>query len=84
MDVAGISRLGRAAQGVRLLQTEEGDEVVAAIITAEREEEGKTQPVATAPDPDEEPIGPEEETEEDDASALEDEGDVAEPEDDES
>ena len=84
MDVAGISRLGRAAQGVRLIQTEEGDEVVAAIITAEREEEGKTQPVATAPDPDEEPIGPEEETEEDDASALEDEGEVSEPEDEES
>jgi DNA gyrase subunit A len=84
MDVAGISRLGRAAQGVRLIQTDEGDEVVAAIITAERVEEGKTQPVATAPDPDEEPMGPDEETEEDDASALEDEGDVAEPEDDES
>ena len=53
-------------------------------LTAERVEEGKTQPVATAPDPDEEPMGPDEETEEDDASALEDEGDVAEPEDDES
>jgi DNA gyrase subunit A len=84
MDVAGISRLGRAAQGVRLIQTEEGDEVVGAIITAERVEEGKSQPVATAPDPDEEPITPEEETEEDDVSALEDEGEVSEPEDDES
>ena len=84
MDVAGISRLGRAAQGVRLIQTEEGDEVVGAIITAERVEEGKSQPVATAPDPDEEPIPPEEETEEDDASALEDEGEVSEPEDEES
>jgi DNA gyrase subunit A len=84
MDVGGISRLGRAAQGVRLIQTDEGDEVVAAIITAERVEEGKTQPVATAPDPDEEPIGPEDEAEEDDASVLEDEGEVSEPEDDES
>jgi DNA gyrase subunit A len=84
MDVGGISRLGRAAQGVRLIQTDERDEVVAAIITAEREEEGKTQPVATAPDPDEEPIGPEEEAEEEDASAPEDEGEVSEPEDEES
>ncbi|HEX5043223.1 MAG TPA: DNA gyrase subunit A [Candidatus Polarisedimenticolaceae bacterium] len=83
MDVGGISRLGRAAQGVRLIQTDERDEVVAAIITAEREEEGKTQPVATAPDPDEEPIGPEEEAEEEDASAPEDESEVNEPEDDE-
>ena len=84
MDVAGISRLGRAAQGVRLIQTDEGDGVVAAIITAERVEEGKSQPVATAPDPDEEPMTPEEETEEDDASALEDEGEISEPEDEES
>jgi DNA gyrase subunit A len=52
MDVAGISRIGRATQGVRLIQMEEGDEVVAAIRTAEREEEGKSAPVATAPDPD--------------------------------
>jgi hypothetical protein len=31
---------------------EEGDVVVAAIRTAEREEEGTSAPVATAPDPD--------------------------------
>jgi DNA gyrase subunit A len=40
MDAAGISRIGRATQGVRLIQMEEGDVVVAAIRTAEREEEG--------------------------------------------
>jgi DNA gyrase subunit A len=52
MDASGISRIGRATQGVRLIQMEEGDEVVAAIRTFEREEEGKSAPVATAPDPD--------------------------------
>ena len=52
MDASGISRIGRATQGVRLIQMEEGDQVVAAIRTAEREEEGKSAPVATAPDPD--------------------------------
>ncbi len=52
MDASGISRIGRATQGVRLIQMEEGDEVVAAIRTAEREEEGTSAPVATAPDPD--------------------------------
>ena len=44
MDVGGISRIGRATQGVRLIQIDEGDEVVAAIRTAEREEEGKPSP----------------------------------------
>ena len=52
MDASGISRIGRATQGVRLIQMEEGDVVVAAIRTAEREEEGTSAPVATAPDPD--------------------------------
>jgi DNA gyrase subunit A len=52
MDASGISRIGRATQGVRLIQMDEGDEVVAAIRTVEREEEGKSAPVATAPDPD--------------------------------
>src|SRR5262245_24876892 len=52
MDASGISRIGRATQGVRLIQMEEGDVVVAAIRTAEREEEGTQAPVATAPDPD--------------------------------
>ncbi|HZN54537.1 MAG TPA: DNA gyrase subunit A [Candidatus Polarisedimenticolaceae bacterium] len=52
MDASGISRIGRATQGVRLIQMEEGDQVVSAIRTAEREEEGKSAPVATAPDPD--------------------------------
>jgi DNA gyrase subunit A len=61
MDASGISRIGRATQGVRLIQLEEGDEVVAAIRTAEREEEGKSAPVATAPDDDEEPIAEEDE-----------------------
>ena len=52
MDASDVSRIGRATQGVRLIQLEEGDQVVAAIRTAEREEEGKSAPVATAPDPD--------------------------------
>jgi DNA gyrase subunit A len=52
MDASGISRIGRATQGVRLIQLEAGDEVVAAIRTAEREEEGKSAPIATAPDED--------------------------------
>jgi DNA gyrase subunit A len=52
MNASGISRIGRATQGVRLIQMEEGDVVVAAIRTAEREEEGTQAPVATAPDPD--------------------------------
>jgi DNA gyrase subunit A len=55
MDASGISRIGRATQGVRLIQMEEGDVVVAAIRTAEREEEGTSAPVATAPDPDDTP-----------------------------
>jgi len=58
MDASGISRIGRATQGVRLIQMEEGDVVVAAIRTAEREEEGTSAPVATAPDPDD-TAGPE-------------------------
>ena len=60
MDASGISRIGRATQGVRLIQMEEGDVVVAAIRTAEREEEGTSAPVATAPDPDD-TAGPEDE-----------------------
>jgi DNA gyrase subunit A len=52
MDASGISRIGRATQGVRLIQMDEGDSVVAVIRTAEREEEGKSAPVATSPDPD--------------------------------
>ena len=55
MDASGISRIGRATQGVRLIQMEEGDVVVAAIRTAEREEEGTQAPVATSPDPDDTP-----------------------------
>jgi len=60
MNASGISRIGRATQGVRLIQMEEGDVVVAAIRTAEREEEGTQAPVATAPDPDDAPGEPEE------------------------
>jgi DNA gyrase subunit A len=52
MDASDISRIGRATQGVRLIQLEEADQVVGAIRTEEREEEGKSAPVATAPDPD--------------------------------
>jgi DNA gyrase subunit A len=35
MEVDGISRIGRATQGVRVIQTEEDDQVVSAIRTAE-------------------------------------------------
>ena len=39
MDAHGISRIGRATQGVRLIQIDDGDEVVSAIRTAESEED---------------------------------------------
>jgi DNA gyrase subunit A len=55
MDVSDISRIGRATQGVRLILLEEDDQVVSAIRTAEREEEGKTAPVDTQPIEAEEP-----------------------------
>jgi DNA gyrase subunit A len=64
MDVAGISRIGRATQGVRLIQLEPEDRVVSAIRTAEREEEGKSSPLATAPDEPEEEAAEEEGDEE--------------------
>ena len=41
MNVDGISRIGRATQGVRLIHCDEGDCVVSAIRTAEREEGGQ-------------------------------------------
>jgi DNA gyrase subunit A len=52
LNTADISTIGRNTQGVRLIQLEESDQVVGAIRTEEREEEGKSAPVATAPDPD--------------------------------
>jgi DNA gyrase subunit A len=61
MDVSGISRIGRATQGVRLIQCGEDDHVVSAIRTAEREEEGTSAPVATAPDDVDEPTDDENE-----------------------
>ena len=59
MDVSGISRIGRATQGVRLIQCGEDDHVVSAIRTAEREEEGTSAPVSTAPDEVDEPAADE-------------------------
>jgi DNA gyrase subunit A len=56
MDVAGISRIGRATQGVRLITCGDDDQVVSAIRTAEREEEGTSAPVSTAPEELEEPL----------------------------
>jgi DNA gyrase subunit A len=38
MEVGGISRIGRATQGVRVIQVEEDDVVVSAIRTAEPEQ----------------------------------------------
>ena len=35
MSVDGISRIGRATQGVRVIQTDDEDQVVSAIRTAE-------------------------------------------------
>jgi DNA gyrase subunit A len=49
MDVAGISRIGRATQGVRLIHCGDGDSVSSAIRTAERSEEGRSAPVDTVP-----------------------------------
>jgi len=40
MNASGVSRIGRATQGVRLIQLDEDDQVVSAIRTAEREENG--------------------------------------------
>jgi DNA gyrase subunit A len=40
MNVSGVSRIGRATQGVRLIQLEEGDAVASAIRTAEDEAQG--------------------------------------------
>ena len=73
MDVAGISRIGRAAQGVRLIQLEEGDAVVAAIRTAERVEEGKSLPVETTPQEEEEDAAEEEQGNGDMGMDVEDE-----------
>ncbi len=39
MDVAGISRIGRATQGVRVIHLDQDDKVVSAIRTQEEEEE---------------------------------------------
>jgi DNA gyrase subunit A len=39
MDVAGVSRIGRATQGVRMIQLNEGDAVVSATRTSEDDEE---------------------------------------------
>ncbi len=39
MDISGVSRIGRATQGVRMIQLNEGDTVVSATRTSEEEEE---------------------------------------------
>ncbi len=49
MDVGGISRIGRATQGVRLIQCDEGDHVSSAMRTEERDEEGRSEPVESEP-----------------------------------
>ena len=43
MAVDGISKIGRATQGVRVIQTDDDDQVVSAIRTAEAEETGTTE-----------------------------------------
>jgi DNA gyrase subunit A len=75
MDVADISRIGRATQGVRLIQLGSDDRVVSAIRTAEREEEGKSAPVSQVPEEmDEGGDAEEEEAEEEHDGETENEG----------
>ena len=50
LELVGMGGPLMRAQGVRLIQCGEDDHVVSAIRTAEREEEGTSAPVATAPD----------------------------------
>jgi len=57
MDIAGISVIGRATQGVRLIDVEATDSVVSVVRLPERDEEAEAvKPVAAAPDEEEEPI----------------------------
>src|SRR5262249_32468620 len=67
MDVDGISVIGRATQGVRLLDVEAGDSVVSVARLPEREEGESVKPVAAAPDEIEQPLSPEEEASDDSA-----------------
>jgi len=75
MDVEGISVIGRATQGVRLLDVEDGDSVVSVARLPERDEEAEAaKPVAAAPDEDEQPLSPEEEEASDETASEEDNG----------
>jgi DNA gyrase subunit A len=42
MDAGGVSRIGRATQGVRLIQIDEEDQVAAVMVTAENDETAET------------------------------------------
>ena len=78
MDVDGISVIGRATQGVRLLDVEQGDSVVSVARLPERDEEAEAaKPVAAAPDEDEQPLSPEEEEASDESVGEEDNGNGA-------
>jgi DNA gyrase subunit A len=71
METDEISAIGRATQGVRLLDVEEGDAVTSVVRLPERDEEAEAaKPLAAAPDEVEEPLDEDEEI------------DAAEPEDD--
>jgi DNA gyrase subunit A len=75
MNVEGISVIGRATQGVRLLDVEEGDSVVSVARLPERDEEAEAaKPVAAAPDEDEQPLSPEEEEATDETAGEDDNG----------
>jgi DNA gyrase subunit A len=75
MDVEGISVIGRATQGVRLLDVEQGDSVVSVARLPERDEEAEAaKPVAAAPDEDEQPLSPEEEEASDEPAVEDDNG----------
>jgi DNA gyrase subunit A len=65
MNVAGISRIGRATQGVRVIQLDEGDVVVSAIRAAETAERPSGEPDVVEPQTDEPPVTEDEPTESD-------------------
>ena len=74
MHVDDISIIGRATQGVRLLDVEEADSVVSVARLPEQDEEAETaKPIAAVPDEEEEPIAEEEEEDEAEAESGEEE-----------
>ena len=80
MDLSGISVIGRATQGVRLIDVEPTDSVVSVVRLPERDEEAEAaQPVAAVPDDEEETILEEDDDAEDDTAEEEDPDDEEKP-----